>query len=142
MGAVAVLTFFVMFFYTFGPAGEYIDHAFARTLMKESPHELGAVDWPVILMWLNAVPLVVAYHLNAAAAGLEITVGKGRHQLWATIATASSIGIFAGMFGNKQGTEYASFWGVSVAVFAIVVLGVIFAISGVLHAKSKKKVVA
>lgn len=138
LGAVASIGFALVFVYTFGSAAPYIDHAFARTLMKESPHELGAVDWPIILMWLNAVPAVAAYHLTTAAEGLQALVSKGSHGLWVGIATALSIGLFAGVFVNKNGIEYASDPWCSLVAVVLVSVAVVMATSGVLHEKSSQ----
>lgn len=139
LSCLAVVGFYLVFFYTFGGSAGYIDHAFARTLMKESPHELGAVDWPIILMWLNAVPVVMGYHLGAAAEGIKQVVSKGKTPLLVGASTLLAGVTFALLFGDKNGTDHVTKPLVAILLWGLTALALLMAISGVLHEKSMQK---
>lgn len=51
---IILILFFILLIYTYGSASGSVENAFARVLlMNPNADELGAIDWPIIIIWLS-----------------------------------------------------------------------------------------
>lgn len=53
--SLVLIAFYLLLIYTYGNASKSVNNAFSRVLtMNKYSNELGAVDWPMIILWLIA----------------------------------------------------------------------------------------
>ena len=53
LAVIVLVSFYVLMVYTYGDLSKSINNAFSRVLtMNKYSNELGAVDWPIIILWL------------------------------------------------------------------------------------------
>jgi len=76
---VGMCFFYLNFIYTYGSAGRYVQYAFVRMLTNGDPEELGAVDWPIMLIWLMSVPLHLASQFYAGSEGVRLLLSRREH---------------------------------------------------------------
>lgn len=102
---LGLAAFYVNFVYCYGSAGRYVQFAFIRLLTNGDPEELGAVDWPVSLIWLMAVPLHLSAQFYAGGEGLRVAFsreGRGGH-LWSLLALSFAAAAYRLLFADKDG---------------------------------------
>lgn len=106
--AVGMLFFYLNFVFTYGSAGQYVRFAFVRMLTNGDPEELGAVDWPIMLIWLVSVPLAVATHLYAGCEGLRQCVSRREHGglPFLVVGTIAVMVAYYLMFPNGDGWRH------------------------------------
>ncbi len=65
--AIVLLLFFIILIYTYGSASGSVENAFARILlMNPNADELGAIDWPIIIIWLSMAIIQTASLFSAS----------------------------------------------------------------------------
>jgi len=143
LALIAMLFFYLNFVYTYGSAGRYVRFAFVRMLTGGDPEELGAVDWPVLLIWLLSVPLHLAANFYAGCEGLRVGVSRREHGGFAYLA-AGVLATFAAyyfLFRDKDGfTSLAQSQPLSWVLFGVLALLVGLAVAATALSKPKEGV--
>lgn len=89
MSVVGVGIFYALFVYTFGSSGRYVRYAFARMLMNSTSGELGALDWPIVMIWLISAILLLSVLMYGGCEGMRHTVGDASHgSTWGPVVGA------------------------------------------------------
>lgn len=80
--SLILLLFFLLLIYTYGSASGSVENAFARVLlMNPNADELGAIDWPIIIIWLSMAIIQTASLFSASRlAYTELFRGKGKKE--------------------------------------------------------------
>ena len=111
VAAVAVLLtlswFYLNFIYTYGSAGRYVQIAFLRMLTNGDPEELGAVDWPIMLVWLMSVPLCLAtlFHAGLRGARLAVAGMPKAHYVLTAVLVAAVMTAYCLLFRHEDGFD-------------------------------------
>ena len=102
---LSIVLFYIDFLYTYGSAGQYIQYAFARMLVNGAPEVIGAVDWPLMLVWLLMVPPVLGLFFYAACEGARQVCGQHKHKGEGAVIGCAvlAVGLYAALFYNKDG---------------------------------------
>lgn len=148
LAVAAIVGFFVNFVYTYGSAGQNVLFAFSRMLTNGDPEELGAVDWPIMLIWLGAVPLHLAMLLSGAAEGLSVALGNRvvRSRWWPITGCAvAAVAAYCALFGTKDGFDNLvqsrwlgwTLWSITAAVGLAALIWVLY--TNARRAKQKEK---
>lgn len=67
LATLILLIFFILLIYTYGSASGSVENAFARVLlMNPNADELGAIDWPIIIIWLSMAIIQTASLFSAS----------------------------------------------------------------------------
>lgn len=137
---VTMLAFYLNFVYTYGSAGRYVQYAFVRMLTNGDPEELGAVDWPIMLIWLLSVPLYLASLFYAGTEGVRLVATTREHGgFWVHAVSALAVGLcYYFLFADKDG--FVRLYQSKALSYALVgVLGVIVLAAFALAVRGRKE---
>lgn len=132
---VTAVLFYLGFISTYGSAGRYVRYAFVRLLTGGDPEQLGAVDWPVVLIWLTAVPVhlgalfyALVFALREAVTPAKEGVSFVYYALGAVLSVLAYLLLFRDkdVFPALAEARWLSF--VLVGVLSIVVVAALFAV--------------
>lgn len=139
---LGLLFFYLNFVYTYGSAGRYVRYAFVRMLTGGDPEELGAVDWPILLVWLLSVPLHLAATFYAGCGGLRVCFARKSLGgfVYPAVGVVVCLAAYCLLFRDKDGldTLYA-LRPLSYGLFALLGVVPVLALAGTL-AKAKERV--
>ena len=132
---VAMLFFYLNFVYTYGTAARFVRFAFVRMLTGGDPEELGAVDWPVMLIWLLSVPIHLSATFYAGCEGLRVGFSRREHggSVYLVVGLVVTFVAYLLLFRDKDGftslTEAAPLAWVTFGFLALLLaLGVVAAV--------------
>ena len=142
---IGMAAFYLNFVYTYGSAGQYVRYAFVRMLTNGDPDALGALDWPVLLIWLSAVPLHLAALFYAAMQSLHLSLTPDKPSVGVLYYTGSAVAVtvaYSLLFGDKDGfMRLIESRAVSYALIAACGLIAIAAVAAVATDRKRRKAV-
>lgn len=146
--AVVILeAFYLLMIYTYGEMSNSITNAFARVLtMNKYSNELGAVDWPIITVWLiSAIIHTSCLFASCKQCFIEVVEKNGKNTflqelIFFVLALGLPIIFYFTLFDNVTYTSIlgSTAVGITCLIFSYVI-PLIIAISAFVKKKNQKK---
>lgn len=146
--AVIVLeAFYLLIIYTYGELSNSITNAFARVLtMNKYANELGAVDWPIIIIWLiSAIIHTSCLFASCKQCFIEVVTKNSQNEFWQKVVFyALILGLpiifYFTLFDNVTYTQVigSTAVGIICLIFSYVI-PLIIAISSFIKKKNRQK---